>query len=254
MSKLKIAVALAVVSIILGTRVPAQSAQTEGPQDQAKAYATPYDPISPINEKLLSFNIFFDNHVARPLAKGWAAVVPYRARLHIRTFFRNTEEPKNAISFVLQKRFIDGGTSAARFAINTTLGGAGFFDVADSWFGLERAGSDFGLTAGHYSVDFGPYLMLPVGGASSVRDAVGDAAAGPANPLSAITWALSTMPALPITMGLAIIGGINARSLNLEEGFEGVDRYAVDLYGAVQDAYYQKRLRGQTSSNGAGPQ
>jgi ABC-type transporter lipoprotein component MlaA len=94
---------------------------------------------------------------------------------------------------------------------------------------------------------FGPYLMAPVGGPTSIRDAAGGAADGPMNALSTIGWLAPSLIALPIGIGLGLIDAINERSLSLET-FEDADRYAVDLYGAVQDGYYQSRLNGQPSS------
>ena len=59
-----------------------------------------------------------------------------------------------------------------RFAINSTVGVLGFFDVAKHW-GLERNYQDFGVTLGRWGVDPGPYVVLPVLGASNVRDTFG---------------------------------------------------------------------------------
>jgi len=47
---------------------------------------------------------------------------------------------------------------------------------------------------------------------------------------------------IAIRGGLTLGNAINYRSLNLEL-FEDVDRYSVDLYGAVQDGYLQRRER-----------
>ena len=41
---------------------------------------------------------------------------------------------------------INAGDGLARFGINSTLGVAGLFDVADSLFGMKQHNDDFGLT------------------------------------------------------------------------------------------------------------
>jgi phospholipid-binding lipoprotein MlaA len=201
---------------------------------------TPYDPLSPLNQKILAFNVFFDDHVGRPAGAAWAFVVPYPARLHIRTFFRNTAEPKNLVNCMLQSRFHDAGITLARFSINSTLGVAGFFDVAQDWFGLQRKATDFGLTEAHHSVTYGPYLMAPVGGPTSFRDAAGSAVDGQMNALVVLAYVVPSIALLPITAGLGLIAAVNERSLHLDT-FDDVNRYTVDLYGAVQDYYYQRR-------------
>ncbi|GEM_PF-1576868 len=210
--------------------------QTE-PLDQD---TTPYDPLSTLNQKILAFNVFFDDHVGKPAGRAWAFVVPYPARLHIRTFFRNTAEPKNMINCMLQSRFHDAGVTVERFTLNSTLGVAGFFDVAQDWFGLERKATDFGLTEAHHSVNFGPYLMAPVGGPTSLRDAAGSAIDGQFNALVVLAYLVPSIALLPITAGLGLIAAVNERSLHLDT-FDDVNRYTIDLYGAIQDYYYQRR-------------
>ena len=65
-----------------------------------------------------------------------------------------------------------------RFAVNTTIGVAGFFDPATN-FGIHQSDEDFGQTLGWWGVGTGPYLVLPVFGASTARDTVGLAANWP---------------------------------------------------------------------------
>ena len=56
-----------------------------------------------------------------------------------------------------------------------------------------------------------------------------------------MNYLLPTYPELIAAQGGWVIGNtINARSLNLEL-FESVDRFSLDLYGAVQDGYLQQR-------------
>ena len=213
-------------------------------ENTAAAEVMPYDPFAPINEKILALNVFFDDHVGAPVSAEWGVIVPLPVRLHIRNFFRNTGEPKNFVNCALQRRFRDAGITLERFSLNTTLGMGGFFDIAQSWFGLERKSTDFGLTAAHHSVTYGPYLMAPGGGPTSVRDAAGGAVDGHLNPLGTMVYVLPSLVYLPISASLALINAMNERSLDMES-LKDVDRYTVDLYGAVQDSYYQKRSHDQ---------
>jgi len=79
--------------------------------------------------------------------------------------------------------------------------------------------------------------MLPFYGPSNIRDTVGFVADGAMNPM---TYFLSTLQLIAVSGGTTMGSAINYRSLNLEL-FEDVNRYTVDLYGAVQDGYQQKR-------------
>jgi len=101
----------------------------------------------------------------------------------------------------------------------------------------KRAPGDFGLTLGHYGVPAGPYVVWPFLGPSTFRDTVGTAADGAMWPLPYfVPWYLWLLA----DGGKDVVEAVNYRSLNLNL-FEDVDRYAIDLYGAVQDGYMQRR-------------
>lgn len=205
------------------------------PGENAQVYT---DPLSPFNEKMFWFNLRLDKYVIHPVASGYAKVLPTPAREAAGRMFDNFDVLPRFANNLFQLHMERAGTEVARFGINTTLGVVGLWDVADHWFGLKENPDDFGLTLGHYGVGQGPYLVLPVLGPSSIRDAVGRAADGAMNPMN------YTLPywtvAFPANTGFELAQGINYRSLNLNL-FEEADRYAIDLYGAVQDGYMQRR-------------
>lgn len=198
------------------------------------------DPFEPFNQAMLSFNLKLDEYLLHPVADGYAAVLPLGARQGVGRFFHNIGVAPRLGNKLLQLKVVGAGKEVGRFVINTTLGGLGFFDVAESWFGLEASHADFGQTLAQYGIAPGPYLVLPFFGPSTVRDAVGfgvDSAMQPMN------YLLPTYPETIAARGGWVVGGaVNFRSLNLEL-FENVDRFSVDLYGAVQDGYLQQRER-----------
>jgi phospholipid-binding lipoprotein MlaA len=220
----------------------ASNAAAASSSPTAGAYAGEYqpvesDPLAPFNEKMFWFNLKLDTYVVRPVAQGYASVVPEPARQSVERFFRNVSFIPRFANNLFQLRFTQAGGELARFGINTTLGVGGLFDVADSWFGLQENPDDFGLTIRHYSIPTGPYLVLPFFGPSTIGDTIGLAADGSMNPLVYLTpWEVY----LAADGGEDVAWAINYRSLNLNL-FEDVDRYAVDLYGAVQDGYRQRR-------------
>jgi phospholipid-binding lipoprotein MlaA len=195
------------------------------------------DPLAPFNEKMFWFNLKLDHYVVHPVAEGYAKVAPVPVRESVGRFFDNINFIPRFANNLFQLRFPQAGGEVARFGINTTLGVAGLFDPADHWFGLKENPNDFGLTMGHYGVPSGPYLVLPGIGPSTIRDAVGYAADGSMWPLPYfVPWYIY----IPAGAGKTAIEAVNYRSLHLDL-FEQVDRYAVDLYGAVQDGYLQRR-------------
>ena len=199
-------------------------------------FEEPSDPYVHFNESMLTFNRKADDWVLRPAATGWAYVVPQPARASVGRFFKNVGVLPRFANDVFQGQFKQAGVETARFGINSTVGVAGLFDPADKWFGLKQEPNDFGLTLAKYGVKEGPYLVLPLLGPSTVRDALGKVVDGAMNPVA------YTAPSSAIFYEMAANGlaAVNARSENLKM-FDDVDLYSVDLYGAVQDAYLERR-------------
>jgi phospholipid-binding lipoprotein MlaA len=234
----KLMLGVCILSTLCAGRALAGNAPDQ-PDQQQLSSETYSDPLAPFNEKMFWLNLKLDKYVLRPVATGYADVLPEDVRHHIGDFWDNVAVIPRFANNLFQLRFVRAGTEVSRFLINSTLGGAGFFDVADPWFGLKEHDEDFGLTLGHYGVHMGPYLVLPFYGPSSVRDAVGRAVDGSMNPMSyTLPWYIS----FPAQAGASVASAVNYRSLNLQL-FEDVDRYAVDLYGAVQDGYIQRRKK-----------
>ncbi len=242
---------LALLSILVGlvTASPAfaagaaapngggSSGAASGAPDQALEQGVESDPLAPFNEKMFTFNLKLDDWVLHPVASGYADIAPEAFRQAVGRFFDNVEFVPRFANNLFQLRLAQAGGEVARFGINTTLGLAGFFDPADKWFGLKEHPDDFGLTLRYYGVPTGPYLMLPFIGPSTITDAVG---------LGVDDFMDPEYYFMPLWMSFAVGGGetvaeaINYRSLHLNQ-FEEADRYAIDLYGAVQDAYLQTR-------------
>ena len=223
----------------------AQNGALEGglsdPFDTLDSTAPAYEPsvFEPFNEKMFSFNIWMDEHVLRPVARSYSGAVPEKARRGVRRFFHNIGVVPRFTNSLLQLKLNGAAREAGRFVINTTIGGLGFFDIAKEKFGLERSEEDFGQTLGKYGVGPGPYLVLPLIGPSTVRDAIGRVADGAMDPKP---YFLSPTEVAAVNTGITVTNAVNERSLNLEL-FESVDRFSLDLYSAVQDFYLQNRER-----------
>jgi len=129
------------------------------------------DPWEPMNRSLYSLNTVIDNVTTKPLAKGYRAIMPGPVRKGISNFFRNLIAPRSAINNFLQGKPGRGVSEIGRFVINSTIGVGGLIDIATP-SGLEEYREDFGQTAAVWGVPDGPYVMLPLLGPQTLRDAI----------------------------------------------------------------------------------
>jgi phospholipid-binding lipoprotein MlaA len=132
----------------------------------------PRDPFEGFNRGVYRFNEAVDDAVARPVATAYRDVVPGQVRDRVRNFFSNVGDVFIGANSFLQGKLYDGWESWARVLFNTTFGLGGLHDVA-SEMGIEKRNEDFGQTFGWWGASPGPYLVLPLLGSSTVRDAIG---------------------------------------------------------------------------------
>ena len=191
-----------------------------------------YDPWEGFNRGVFWFNDHLDVYVLEPTARGWDFVVPDRAQTSLANFFRNLRFPIHVGNNLFQGKVGDATHDVGRFAVNTTIGVAGFFDPATD-FGIHQSDEDFGQTLGWWGVGSGPYVVLPVFGASTARDTVGLAA----------NWPMAVYPFFVdtiYTIGPTVVETVNTRARYLETVEQAKDA-AVDYYTFVRSAYLQRR-------------
>ena len=224
---------VAIFISIVGTGVQSGEvwAQEEEPEVQIN------DPWEPFNQTMFTFNLKVDEYALRPVAKAYDAILPDAAQRGVGRFFKNLGVVERFANNLFQGKFPRAGQEVGRFLVNTTIGCAGFLDVADSLFGWQEHPEDFGQTLAVYGVENGPYLVLPFLGPSTVRDVTGSVVDGALNPMN---YFLSTLQVFAIKGGIGVASAVNYRSMNLDL-FENIQRSSVDLYGAVQDGYVQRR-------------
>ncbi|AXE93730.1 MlaA family lipoprotein [Paraburkholderia sp. 22099] len=190
------------------------------------------DPLEGLNRTIFTVNDKIDQYALKPVAKGYVFVTPQPVRDSVTNFFSNIGDVYIAANNLLQLKITDGVQDIMRIVINTVFGVGGLFDVA-TLAKLPKHDNDLGLTLGHYGVPTGPYLVLPLFGPSTLRDAVGSLGNYYVNPLSYIdppglSWAL---------YGLNVVN-TRANLLNASDVLEGA---ALDKYSFVRNAYLQRR-------------
>jgi phospholipid-binding lipoprotein MlaA len=194
-----------------------------------------YDPWERFNEKTFWFNHdVLDRYALKPVATVWAKI-PDPMRQGLANAFRNLAMPKRLVNEVLQARFQEAGSEVARFLVNTTVGVAGFVDVA-SRAGLEESDADTGQTLGVYGAGPGPYLVMPLLPPLTVRDGIGYAADSLLDPLS---WFVTPFAA---DFGRAAGKTVNERAANLKL-YQDVEDASLDLYAAARNGYLQRRQK-----------
>jgi len=218
---------------ILGVGV--QSKEIWAQEEEAEVQIN--DPWEPFNQAMFTFNLKVDEYALRPVAKAYDAILPDAAQRGVGRFLRNLGVVERFANNLFQGKFPRAGQEVGRFLVNTTMGCAGFLDVADPLFGWQEHPEDFGQTLAVYGVDNGPYLVLPFLGPSTVRDVTGAAVDGALNPMN---YFLSSLQVFAIKGGIGVASVVNFRSMNLNL-LENIQSSSVDMYGALQDGYIQRR-------------
>jgi ABC-type transporter lipoprotein component MlaA len=131
------------------------------------------DALEPLNRSVWAVNHALIVAVADPLGRVYRLVVPRFARDRIKDFAANLVFPRNFAANLLQGRLRRAGTETARFAVNTTVGLAGFWDPATRWFDIAARPEDFGQVFARWGWRPSTFLVLPIAGPSSIRDGVG---------------------------------------------------------------------------------
>lgn len=200
--------------------------------DQTVRNANPVDPYENTNRTFYKITDAVDRHVLEPVAHAYIVNVPSPLRRSIGNFYDNVAYPNVALNAFLQGKVQQGLEDTLRFAVNSTIGLFGLFDMATP-MGLKQNDEDFGQTLGVWGVDTGSYLFLPFLGPSSSRDVSGI-------PVSMITNALFYISSAAVFAPIGILGIIDKRA-RLSGSMLIRDQAALDAYLFVREASLQQR-------------
>jgi len=187
------------------------------------------DPWEPFNRSIYSFNNTADTYLVKPVAQGYAYIMPDVGRKGVNNFFNNLLDVNGALNGFLQGRVDQGLENVGRVIINSTVGIFGLFDVATK-LGVRQYQTDFGHTLSIWGVPQGPFVMLPFLGPSTMRSGVGTAFDAYASPMGQMgnsdpAWGLRVFNIVDLRAGL----------LGADELLSG------DQYIFLRDAYLQQR-------------
>jgi phospholipid-binding lipoprotein MlaA len=190
------------------------------------------DPLEPFNRTVFSLNDKVDKAVVKPVASAYREVTPKLVRTGVTNFFGNIGDVWSAVNNALQAKPQQALESLFRFTTNTVFGVAGIFDVATD-LKIPKSSEDFGQTLGHWGVPSGPYLVLPVLGPSTVRDAAGTVVDFNGN-------LLTRSNDVAFRNTASAVGIVNVRA-NLLDAGDLLDQASLDKYSFARDVYLQRR-------------
>jgi phospholipid-binding lipoprotein MlaA len=244
--KLGMALALIAVSFAIALPVFADDSPANEPDplfddeafdEQPVGYP---DPLESTNRGVLAFNRQVDKWILDPVTRAYRYVVPQPVRAAISRVFINLGSTKTIVNDFLQLEWVDASVSTSRLVINTTVGIAGIFDVAEM-IGLKSHESDFGQTLALAGVPSGPYLMLPILGPSDVRDGVGTVVDGFFQPTYYILGPADLLVGPTEILIYSGSSGISTRDRHFVE-LKALEDSSVDFYAALRSGYYQQRI------------
>ena len=215
---------LRTAALVVGLGTAAMLAGCAGPN--------PRDPYESYNRAMFTFNDKVDTYALKPVATVYRDVTPSFVQTGVGNFFGNLSDAWSGVNNLLQGKGEDGMTDITRFALNSTLGVLGLFDIA-SPAGLEKHKEDFGQTLGVWGLESGPYLVLPLLGPSTVRDTV----ALPADWAGNIWQYKDPVHVRNIGTGVNVV---DTRASLLDAGSLFEDA-ALDRYEFLRDGYLQRR-------------
>jgi len=199
--------------------------------------STPFpDPLEKLNRLTFRLNLRLDRWVFDPVTRAYAFVVPRPGRLAVRRMLANLNEPVVFVNDLLQLEPGDAAVTLTRFAVNTTVGLVGVFDVAARGR-LPGHASDFGQTLALCGVPSGPYLIFPVAGPTTARDGTGYLVDFLFRPYAYFLGPGVLFVATPIHEGSV---GITLREEHAVE-LQALEAASMDYYVALRSAYTQDR-------------
>jgi phospholipid-binding lipoprotein MlaA len=193
------------------------------------------DPAEATNRRIFGINMALDRAVTKPVATAYVDHVPDRVRQGLHNFATNLGEPKIFLNDVLQGNATRAANTTGRFLLNSTIGMAGIFDVADG-IGLPHHEADFGQTFGVWGIDAGPAVQLPLLGSSNLRDSLGSVVGLVVNPLAAIPGGAVTA----VTSAGAGGGMIDGRAQVLDASND-LEKTSLDYYATLRSISLQRR-------------
>ncbi len=200
------------------------------------AEAEIYDPGEGFNRAVFAFNDAVDTILVEPVAMGYRFITPQPMRTGVRNFLRNLKSPMQVVNQTLQGDLRGSANDVGRFVVNSTVGVLGLVDVA-AMIGMPYEQEDFGQTLAVWGVGHGPYMVLPIMGPSSMRDATGMMVDSYADPLRLYLYNTHQEEWHYARIGLT---AVSTRE-ELLDLLDDLQKNSFDMYASLRSIYVQRR-------------
>lgn len=215
---------------IVGAELAVEPLSFFKPAESAAVLAS--DPFEPVNRLVFGFNEQLDRRLIRPVARVYLETLPGPLRDGFSNMLLNLDDLVSSLNQLLQAKPSKAAVSLARFIFNSSFGIVGFFDIA-SEAGLYHEGEDLGQTFAVWGVPSGPYVVLPLFGPSTFRDASARVLFQPFAPIRQIKPSETRY-------SLIAAGLLSARAELLEVS-QSSGLLVIDRYLFARDAFLQRR-------------
>ena len=234
------------ISLILSFSV---NAGTDGENNLSKNSKPVKDCFESVNRATFALNQSLDKVLFKPIAKTYR-VLPSSVRTGTNNVIVNLSSLITIPNNVLQGEFKTAGINTGRFAVNTTVGILGIFDVAKKMGFSKYEKEDYGQTLGVWGVGAGCYLVLPVLGPSTVRDTAGSFIniVGGDPYYNASTHGNNEYLDRSDYILTKTLTAIDFRAKNLET-LENLEKNSLDFYASIRSLYLQDRQRKIANKN-----
>lgn len=196
------------------------------------------DPLESVNRATFWLNDGVYTIVFRPISKVYETVLPKPVRKGLDNGFENVKFPVRFVNNALQGNFKRARQELEKFLVNTTIGVGGIVRQSDRIPSLaDVPAADTGQTFAKWGIGHGPYIVLPLLGPSSLRDAIGYAGDSALNPVS---WVTTVYGGPAWTIAIPSTNTLRALPHSLRT-YDAATKNALDRYLAARTSYIQYR-------------
>ena len=199
------------------------------------------DCFENFNRASFALNQALDGVIFQPVAKAYR-FLPSPVKAGVSNSLENISNLVTIPNNILQGEYKKAGVNSGRFVINSTVGVLGLINVAKHMGFPEYKKEDYGQSLATMGVGPGCYLVLPVIGPSTARDA----SASVLNFIGGDPWYNITV--INDTHYFSdfdyymsrIMSGVDFRAKNYD-AIENLEKNSIDFYASVKSLYLQDR-------------
>ena len=193
------------------------------------------------NRASFALNQGLDKIIFKPVASVYRKL-PSPIKTGVSNSLNNLSNVVTVPNNLLQGEFSKAGVNTGRFLINSTVGVLGLIDVAEYIGFSDYEKEDYGQSLAVHGAGPGCYIVLPVLGPSTARDAVSSVA----NFLGGDAWYNVTVRNDTHHFSdfdyyaSKVTAGVDFRGKNYDS-IENLEKNSLDFYASVKSLYLQDR-------------